>query len=1475
LFLGIGEILFGFKQKIKDAYFAVEDKYYALLDAINEKIPIYKIIDPIDSVFPSMILWIVLLVGLTVMFFFLQAPLLGTIKVLDSEKNTAISGATLTINIDGKDLLLSTNDSGIANIELGANEKSVNASVKKKEYAGWSGQLLLKANSITEIKLLKAIARFEAKIKIVAIDADSGEKIAGKKVAASFSCSTQSAAPANAETENGELETTYAESCGTMYASVSAQGYGKKTNQALSAKPEDQPNQIRLSPLDTAGKINVQVEDSQGNAVGNTRVFLSDEDGAERDASVTDDSGTVQFRNVRPGTYTVRAVHEDGRANEKSIGLGPADTVDVRITLEDLVNAKKILIKLVDSETKEAINDAEIAIYLETGFFSGGRTGIDGLFEANADERSYFAVASHPSYVSKVFRVELKNPADTNEQTIELEKARIDASNFSMANVFVTDYDTQKPVGDAEVLLYNSDYNWIPMVRPSKLSNSDGNTVFANLPAGTYFARAKKDNSEGMSIAKPIALGQTENFNVVLVLGSGDFELTAMDQNGFALKDANVWFVDAANGTTLDYGTTDAAGKIGSAQIKSDRVVYFKVRKAGYLNYKSMQRQVVPDATQKVEVRMIDLASVANERDLAIKFKGFYKDASLLASKKETILQSGTNGTKYFLRFEVILPRSATYAETKKHFRVGKNAQATLPDTNYLIKATDAEASPNSSATLSKCFDAGNIYSNPGNCNDTSKGAKQANIAWQDVEAQSVFEEVVTAFIEPGLKKGTEVRFYYRGKTKINNTDFETEEFVKVFKVGERVCESDCPPFLWSFLLQKNSTMEELDNFQKNREKRLQLNADYNLLFAVINTRDVDYDANISIENKNPAEVILFPGLGTGAGQKSLARFGFTGFTETSNGSPVKMRTAKEAKFTEIELKANTLPAVSDNNISLFFSVFADGNLAATGLQKNLDPRIPNQKLSGKLIDENSLLQISNAVFRIFKDFSQQPVFFGFTNATGDFNYTVETAATNQVAIEFEKSGYNILRVIIPVIDSSYNPNFECITVDKNQLALNLKETKKARIITTGCSEQVEIKIASELQASAETTILGKNADTNISITADKKTPTASEIAIGEYAVFIKARFASDIEFANARKITLLVSDPNSCFTISKTTFSFANQNKEQALIKNICPTTTKNVFRPKLEIDSEKVSVGFNPFEIPENISFNWNAKITGSERYLESQDVNVTGQNWRQTAIETGPANATADFSGTVTTQITDANQATTARFVSLLLGQCVGDPEITTASLGIIADTRISITTSAGTTEMNIPCGANGCNWEENTCRTRAEECYGVVSRCQLSYIEFNLDQTQTVNSITAKVSNPENASLLMYDIFATRAINAPAPTKTQTVEARGSTHASTIGTEEGRAYYLGELDVLLSNLENSLDYKQGYFRDANVEIENDSNGQVESWVQGTAVFARYLGKPKELNGDINFSLNNISIDNSEYAIITVQDYTNKKR
>src|SRR3989344_9548914 len=102
---------------LKDLYYGLEGKYYAILDRIDKAIPIYKIVDPIDRIVPSFA--IVLIVIILLLLFggwflftsFIAKPTVGIKIQVESRSGDLISGASVKLVDLGKNF--TTNSKGI------------------------------------------------------------------------------------------------------------------------------------------------------------------------------------------------------------------------------------------------------------------------------------------------------------------------------------------------------------------------------------------------------------------------------------------------------------------------------------------------------------------------------------------------------------------------------------------------------------------------------------------------------------------------------------------------------------------------------------------------------------------------------------------------------------------------------------------------------------------------------------------------------------------------------------------------------------------------------------------------------------------------------------------------------------------------------------------------------------------------------------------------------------------------------------------------------------------------------------------------------------------------------------------------------------------------------------------------------------------------------------------------------------------
>ena len=77
---------------LKELYYKGEEKWYAFWDKINEHLPVYKIIDKIDAIAPSFLLFLILLLfiilsGLFILFAQSSAGYTAEFSFVQSDKN--------------------------------------------------------------------------------------------------------------------------------------------------------------------------------------------------------------------------------------------------------------------------------------------------------------------------------------------------------------------------------------------------------------------------------------------------------------------------------------------------------------------------------------------------------------------------------------------------------------------------------------------------------------------------------------------------------------------------------------------------------------------------------------------------------------------------------------------------------------------------------------------------------------------------------------------------------------------------------------------------------------------------------------------------------------------------------------------------------------------------------------------------------------------------------------------------------------------------------------------------------------------------------------------------------------------------------------------------------------------------------------------------------------------------------------------
>ncbi len=1195
----------------KSGYFALEDKYYAVLDKINQYVPIYKVIDPIDRVVPSFLLFILLIVCLILLFFLLTMPTAlfnATISVIDQDGNP-VPGVSINLLMADENHLFSTDEWGETILEIPAEEVQTSAIFSKPGYITLAASVYLSADETTTITLTGITSTFEPVERVIKVVDGPTNQLMNVRVRVAYSCSNAAEAPLPQENmpgEPAEFRVIQPTNCPTLRATASSDGYESKSKTIASAI-----NYITLYPntIDTVGTVHVTVRNSDGTFAPNVVVRLIESaTTAVVDSSSTSSSGTLSFSAVEPGTYSVTASAADGRTVQKTAVIVTAgETTYVSLTLPPASppgQGKKILIQLIERGTDIKVANARVILYQDGLPIDSKVSNANGIVErhVNDDNSFYLAVITHSNYITLI-KPNIPLRQENSNDPIRIALTRATAENSGKAIVRVFDEDAA-PLENASVWLYDSSYPEIPLNNYNeRKTGADGNTLFVNLAPSTYFARAKdsREIAEGSSENKDLAPAGTIVLNVTVVIGEGQVEVTVYDAElspKQRMEGALVQFIDSTDNNVLSSCTTDSTGKCLSGSIKADRFVFVEASKEGYIATGAPRLIDIVKGKTRVSIDLWPKRAFEPPKTLRAEFVGFCNTLSYSTEcqSQPTSIQSAADGIKtYYGNFVLVLDEDVEYTGMVHHIRVGPDSELTMPSEGYGIMVRDAKTdwAPNSNAVLLyNCWNGNKAdpFTAPANC-EVTENAKQASTYYNTVRGNRLLYLTVEFAIEPGLAPGAELRFYYRAKANAAGNTIATEEKVFIFKIGERLTQRE--DFAWDFTIQRvdipDQPVVSLSPETPETPYELVVSADYALGYRIYNNSGRDLDAHLSVETKNPA-IMSFTGRGTATKINNIfpqSPMHFPNRTElfSSSWEDLQFTPTLETAGSTTELLLE-LRNAADNMLldeeTLFFTVATGNRMRIIGLPESISD-IGMPRLDGQVVDEtNQDIKIEGAhVTAIIPGYAQPvPADNPYTDKDGRFSFLSLPGirGINSIKIKVTAAGYSPLEHTIAVKPPQVipSPDYECIslkTTDGQELesvAVDRHLANSANFIveTIECSDQVGVWLESELDLSTNYLDLGSTERSTVEVWA-RKDPEMQDppLGIGEYPIYLYAKFNSDQGDVKGplQRITVFVNDSNPalCFRLAdpsdpnnlekmKTTYNISS-NPSEGLVYNQC----------------------------------------------------------------------------------------------------------------------------------------------------------------------------------------------------------------------------------------------------------------------------------------------------------------------------------
>lgn len=725
----------GASDTLKDSYYSAEDAWYRLVDKISDKLPVFgSTVDKIEEkgvpTFPAFIALILII--LIILFLLLASPASALIVNVVDENGEAVSGAEVTVYLDGETKgTLNTNALGTASFYLPNGFYSVKidregyASVTRNEVAadGTEKRFTLTDEDST---LTKAIALKNA----------SGELINGTGTII-YSCVGESS-QRYANYENGRFNADFSDCTELQIDSIT--GYSIVEGSVSFSEG----NSVLVDEIEeNTGTITVSLtseEDTTG-----LKVNLYTEEGTLTKSS-TSSSGVVIFENVPTDSYYVVVIDPNGNFNDYDGSqngdikeLSTDETESFNVILSES-NSSTITVTVKDAESGLPISGAEVKRTSEEN-----QNDLETLVTGNSGQvtfnvptgNSYLIIADHPDYIIP----SSQRVSSGGIAVFDL----VEASESNSQSLIVKVSD---PTGDAisgtRVVLKRTDDTKVD----EKVTGADGVVEFYNLEVGNYFVFADKPGFDSTtSPSVQVLPRRSTNLDVTLDIGTGIIRFNVSDSGG-ALSAANISAYDI-EGNLVDEKTTSSEG-INDFSIRVDREVYFKVSSPNLADYYTTYIMGDEGALTEIDVLMENEVS-----GLSVELKGIY------TSGEEVEGESISVG-KYYAKLILRVP-NGRFNEAGVHIRTGKAEEGV---TNLLEE--DSIAIGNVMAATTKktkgtTYTPSNGYSTDSK-NFTSGISKWTNVIINNPD-NAVYEVVAEILVQDALVNSTE-NFWYRAWSK-------------------------------------------------------------------------------------------------------------------------------------------------------------------------------------------------------------------------------------------------------------------------------------------------------------------------------------------------------------------------------------------------------------------------------------------------------------------------------------------------------------------------------------------------------------------------------------------------------------------------------------------------------------------------------------------------------------------------------------
>jgi len=1031
-------------ESMKDFYYSLEDKWYGFWNKVDGTTPVNGVIDAIDSVIPSMILFILIILLLVVFgayFLMGSAQTYSASFVINTPDNRPVYDTQITAQLMDesgaiiKNLEQRTDSEGRITFEKIRGGQSLYFDINLSR-GTYRDTITVLGNLDETIKLIAPQIRFEAAKKTIYVKTLAGI-IPSTQIPMTFSCTTPSIvpSPASATFSGDPIDVTEPAGC-LLQATVNSSKYKQKTYLVNSTSYD-----LYLEAAEATGaKVTIRVR--YNNFPVSDSSFSINLNGANTYNANTAYTSEVIFNSVEPGDYTLSVSDSSNKygITSKSITVPTTGTEQI-ISVTKTIKAR-VTVKIVDASTNLVLEGAIVKakdplIYTE----------LDSK-ETDASGQAQFVFTDLGDYVFSAKRLGDLNGGyfvkeitqsiggDSNF-TIGLE--RITTLNAGRTRVKVTDQDGA-PVVNAKVMLkYSSNDGLVELLQSKNYAITDANgevRIVAGKISDSVYAYAIKGPFFGKSEDRKILLDGENSLIIQLQLGTAIVRINAADELGNPIDGtAEIFTTDGIQSDSHGIAGLISVEK-GKAikTIKAGQSVYVKIKAETFEDYYTVPTMLWPNKTYDADIVM---KKQILEPEIKLVNESIYNEAGQM-------VQTLAPGKKYYAKF--ILNSDAEYNQMLLNFRAGKE---TLME-NDVVEIDSVEGANIYAQTKGVTYNPEQGYSYDGNYL-TDGPSKWVNVLWQNA-GKGTREVRVWFRVRSDASMNREVQFYYRavfGNKRVPQSNAEEEFYSDTYRtityyIGqEAVCEPGN-----EFCVNAEWLYSQSDQLYLNKPYEMLQIVPYTYHFTLLNNSEIDYG---NTGTKKPAYLSITI-VGDEQDEKRLKMNEYQvkdGVSTTSNTSGKAVYKVENIPIASFEKNSTVdirlaLEALKDGAESIKFELKSEGQIV---FSKETDIAVVQQKDFAVTIDPNFIPALLNTQISVNAlDEKGDPMpdakVTVFAKEIGYDEFVVDTDKTDRLGNVTLNSGalFQGSKVRIEVLKEGYARKNYTISVSENAIVTDPRE---------------------------------------------------------------------------------------------------------------------------------------------------------------------------------------------------------------------------------------------------------------------------------------------------------------------------------------------------------------------------------------------------------------------------------------------------